>query len=419
MNRDLAKSFRLGYWPAVNAICHDAYSQSGLILNVVGGFGGIDPVRLNQILQQMYSDYPALRHEVVSIDGVYALGPLPVSELPVLELRTALLEDIFREGECYLSEGLSGGVFRLALLESEAPSNRYALMSLCHHSVSDAASGFSFLHDLLRRYSGLLPLNCESDEEAEAESVVHSLREETIADRQFGAVADGIREWTFDTPAALEDREIRWKPITLQADALSLLLQACREHGMSLGNLLSAVIIEAAGIEGNVRFATAVGLRHRLVPEISDTAFGCYMGILNGTLLASGDIWETAESAAVSQLSGIEKILPESYNEKMIARFMDAQLLGAFEKGTFSSGACLSNVGRVAMPDRIGGLSVDELHFTTRQLAGLYSAFVTALSHDGKLNMSLSYTYPLIEDAHAEKLIGRMVEILSSCMSEG
>jgi hypothetical protein len=127
------------------------------------------------------------------------------------------------------------------------------------------------------------------------------------------------------------------------------------------------------------------------------------------------NIWDCARNCAAFQLQNLDRILLSRLEKPVLEMMMTERISKGLDNGFFAGGSAISNLGIVPISSSIGPLTIDEVHFTTTQLAGLYSVFVTALTHAGRLYLSMSFAEPLISPAHAATLVTNFTEQLSDC----
>ena len=127
------------------------------------------------------------------------------------------------------------------------------------------------------------------------------------------------------------------------------------------------------------------------------------------------DTWDCTRNCAAFQFRNMDRILLARLNRPLLEKLMTDRISKGLDNRIFAGGCAVSNLGVVSAPDSLGPLSIDEVQFTTRQVAELYTVFLAALSHAGKLRLSLSYAERLISAHAAEKLATRISDQVTAC----
>jgi len=405
----------LAYWPTINALYHQRFRQSGLVIKLFSGRGEIDEKLLSDVLLILQARHPSLNCRLAEEGQTYVLNRAPVGETVRLECLSTTNQSAYDVAEQLMAEDIGASLWRIALLRSPTKPLSWSLIMLCHHAICDAQSMAEFLMDLLTQYVAVSlgqPVTSEPLTMQPAPAVLDA--------SGLGAAPNIVgqaveTEWPIEQPAPLEQRRGRWLKVPVDPNLLENLLRACRREQVSVTNLLTAALLRSKGFERCARVTTAVDFRRRVEPPIGTEHFGCYIGMLESAIPWADDIWDYARNCAAFQLRNMDRILLARLSRPLLEKLMTDRISKGLDNRIFAGGCAVSNLGVVSAPDSLGPLSIDEIQFTTRQVAGLYSVFLAALSHAGKLRLSLSYAEPLISAHAAEKLATRISEQLTTC----
>lgn len=408
---DESEGIGLRYWPAINALYHKRFSQSGLVTQLFFGRGVIDREALGASLQVMQLRYPLLRCRMLEKQGQLALIPASPDQLPQLEYMTVHTHPDTAIVEQLMMEGVDERLWRVILVESSTHPRSWLLVMLCHHAICDARSTTLFLSGLLANY-------------AERLSGTHSLTQplplqDWPKDLRIGEMGGAKvseppveSEWRLDYLVPLQQRRVRWLKTSFDASVLDSLREACRRERITVTNFITAALIHARNLAQTSRITTAMDLRLRVEPQISPEQFGCFIAMAESSVPWAEDIWELARNCAKYQLVNKDRVLSAALKMPLIPlldMLMQDRLDKSMERGVFPGGIAITNLGVVPVPAAFGPLQIDAVHYTSPQLAGLYGMFLSALTFRGNLCINLSYAEPLLSSKKAEQIFSNFV----------
>jgi hypothetical protein len=200
---------------------------------------------------------------------------------------------------------------------------------------------------------------------------------------------------------------------SLEAAEVEALASACRREGTTVHGALAAAMAAAVAAESNpprrrVAIGSPIDLRNDLVPPVPPDAVGAYVATV-ASFVDRGPLWRMARSIsrdvarrrrtgghlAVLDLVGVSgpKTLAGS------GRFVD------LVEHSGPVNVCLSNLGRVDFPARIGRWEVSGAQFVAGlSVCGYFVATVNT-SHD-----QLHWNFLYVEDAVPPERAARLVE---------
>lgn len=268
--------------------------------------GRLDAAVLSDAFDSLTSANPSLRSRLSPGESGFALELLPEEERPRLLVRDegaeAGLEQVYEEE---LNTPLPVGVaLSRAVLARAAGSDRYLMMMVVDHAVTDGHSAIAVLNDLWDRYRALLGTDGEAaavtgaaagtDDAAAAafpvpvsELLPACEAEETEAyfQRRLAETAGPpVALVPYDVPAPTDTAEepagagprhrIEVQRLLLDTAETEQVRRAARENGVSVHGLVAAAMLKAARArvegEGAVRLGclSPVDLRSRLDPPL-------------------------------------------------------------------------------------------------------------------------------------------------------
>jgi len=399
-----------GYWPTVNALYHERYRQSGLVVLAVNGCGAVDKSRLAGSVSAIQQYYPPLRCTVSDTGDRYALKAAQDAAQVELECKALDSEQsIYDISEKLATEDLGARLWRIVLVTNAEHVDRWSLLVFCHHSICDVQSLLLLAEDILLHYvsdeTGLEPRSISAPSGMVPESLSVDMpaeQSQVLADQETAGAAVSVQ-------AELSKRVFRWKSLPTQDLDLDALLAACRREKVTLTNLLVAATLRAVATSGNSKVTTAISFRNRVEPTVPEDAFGCYIGMLESVVPHAESIWDHARNCAAVQFQNINRVLLPRLTKPLIEMMMSRRIEGVLRNGEFAGGCAVSNGGVSTIPAKFGSLTIDSVDYTTLQLAGLYSMFLSVISHAGKLHMSISYAEPLLSEDDIKGVIDSVV----------
>ena len=408
----------LGYWPTINALYHQQYRQSGLVTQLFAGRGAIDKALLNRALQEAQSHHPLLHCRIIEEDRQFVFEPDVMPDVTAIEFRSTDGQTGFDIAEQLMGEGVGERLWRIVFVESTKGENCWYLIMLCHHAICDAQSTSALLEDLLETYVAM-EQGAKAKRPSPSRSVSPAGLAATVSEQESRASDCSVEsEWPIAQFAPLDKRRVRWVKVPLNPDILDSLLSSCRREKVSLTNLIAAALIRASGQRDCCRVSTAIDFRNRFEPPVKRDQFGCFIGMVESTIPTAEGIWEQARQCRLYQFQKSDSAVRSAVAKpaKLVLKtLMMSRISNSLQQGNFAAGCAVSNLGVLQIPERIGSLHIDEIQFTSPQLAGLYSLFLSVVSHAGRIYMSISYADPLLSTGDIQNLMQKFVGELTAC----
>jgi len=410
--QDQSTSMALGYWPTIYAYYHQEFSQSSLLVQVVTCSGPVDADALGRAVSLVAARHPLLNcsldiqsDKVTLVESAEPAGRFEIARAKVID-QEASARDLLEKG---LDEA-DAELWRVVLVQLDDSSDQWLLAMLCNHAVADGLSLVTFFDQVLTTYAS----------RADTAGDVMGIPElpETLAGVDIAPSTDApdMVEWPVSECVAPDKCRVGLVDVPLAVRSVDRLLAACQRERVSFTNLLTVAVLRAQGLYGRAKVTTAVDIRRRVTPPISEEHFGCYAGVVEATVPAEDDIWEHARRSAVFQFRGKNRLIMPVPNGAILVHMMRARIDRALEAGEFAAGCSISDLGPVPIQSSYGEVSVESMLLANRQTAGLYSVFVSAYQFDGALHFNLSYADPLLSPAEVKELGRRIAAILQDCV---
>lgn len=326
-----------------------------------------------------------------------------------------------------------GPLWRIRLLQGEQASE---LILTMHHAISDGASGYVLMTDILQAYDGRVPLPAP---------MALPPAYDTLLARPMD-----WRQWLYNARAlwrmALRPAPARWAvpegiPASAQADTRivsaqleartgAALQRACRAQGQTINGLISAVYMQAAaelmGVAPGqpMAMSSAVGVRHLLPREwaravgylVTGCEIECPVDPHALPWALAGEI--TAQTKRQMRLR--HAVLGLALRRLILALKPHGHQLVAAAPRTSRAHFHLTNMGRVKIPRDPGGLHLLRcFHVACVHLAQRPFINLAAVTLDGELQMVFSYCAPQTSRHHVAQLIDGMRRRLEALAALG
>ncbi|PPK71457.1 hypothetical protein V5P93_003323 [Actinokineospora auranticolor] len=238
-----------------------------------------------------------------------------------------------------------------------------------------------------------------------------------VADRITTAVARP-RRLAPVTPVAPERRRSRLIRRELDAEQLARLTDRCRAEGVTVHSALAtAMAVAVASVEPTaktlrVSIGSPVDFRAELVPPVEPGDAGAYVATVPSYIRVGPaiDLWTAARGAFrtlkrsrrfhhhLALVSMLRLLSPRSVGESAKAVAM-VDRVGP-------GNVCLSNVGRYAFPDRVGGWRLSGAQFAAGISISGYLVATVNTSHDS-LHWNFTYVDGAVTGERAELIADR------------
>ncbi|MFC7615105.1 SDR family NAD(P)-dependent oxidoreductase [Actinokineospora soli] len=236
-----------------------------------------------------------------------------------------------------------------------------------------------------------------------------------LADTVAGALARP-RRLAPEEPVPARERRSRLIHREIGADHLADLVRRCRAAGVTVHSALAAAMATAVAEEtgaDTVTIGSPVDFRAELDPPVDPDDAGAYVATVPSHVrVAPGDLWATARRAQrdlrlrvrARQHLGLVSLL-RFLSPRSAA---DSDRAVAMVDKVGPGNVCLSNLGRVAFPDRVGGWALSGAQFIAGiSVSGTLVAAVNT-TH-GALHWNFTHVPGAVSRARAERIADRAV----------
>jgi hypothetical protein len=369
--------------------------------------GGIPVPLLRRSLDLLQVRHPLLQARIQGLCGEFTAADRPI---PLVEATTA---DWVAQADAELDTRIdwrAGPLCRATVLAGGD------LLLTLPHCIADGTTVLSLLQEWLtiaggQEPGGPLPLVDSAPPAGAAFRLLRHTATDWLRTR-----ANRPARLTPDTFVPFDRRRTRLIHRSLDAAEVAALARSCRRERATVHGALAAAMANAVAEELNpprrrVAIGSPVDLRRDLVPPVPPDAVGAYVATV-ASFVEHGSLWRTARSIsrdvdrrrrtgghlAVLDLVGVS-------GPKTLARS------GRFVNLVERSGpvnVCLSNLGRVDFPARIGPWEVSGAQFVAGlSVCGYFVATVNT-SH-GRLHWNFLYVEDAVAPERAERLVERSV----------
>lgn len=249
--------------------------------------------------------------------------------------------------------------------------------------------------------------------------------EAAAAEKRLRDAADTARLAPVRVPrqarVPFEERRTRLVHRRLDAATTRALVEACRAHGVTVHGALAAGLVEAvhrdAGTPPGTRFmiGSPVDFRRELRPPVDRDTAGTFVATLPTIVEGGADLWRTARAVNVDLARRRDRGEHFSMINDLAARVgrdvgQSIELIEYMDReGPIN--LCLTNVGSVQLPRRIGPLHVTNADFAAGiSVTGVLVAAATT-AH-GCLNWNLTYVDGLVSRDRATRLAAASLDSL-------
>lgn len=397
--------------------------------------GPLEPEPLRKALAAVQRRHPLLGVRIE--DGKPPMFVPTDNPIP-LEVLERADEDHWRrraEAELITRIPSEGPLVRVVLLRS--PQGHELLITFLH-AIADALSGVHFIRDLFQalgmlhegREPALAPRPDSVPMAALLPAGVHGVRGAMKAGAFVGRLLPNLlsrlHKLPGDDQVPLAKREVRMLPHELPEETAGRLLQRARAEGCTLHGVLMATALRAIGRQFpelepiSLACSSAVDLRAQLQGELSEE-LGLFVAPVTTfhSVAKRAPLWELAREAS-------RKVHQARERDVLIATRLQGGLMPEdVQKGlkTFASpvwGAFgITNIRRVELPERVGPLTLEKVHFVTcaRMLGSTLG--LAASSFRGKMFLNYVYTHPVASPAQSQAVVQDAVAELHAAAGTG
>ncbi len=348
--------------------------------------------------------------------------------IPLRTLRRSDDEHWPQVGEEELNQGFAwreGPLIRAVHLESRDVSD---ILLVFHHVIADGLSGLNVARDLLRFLTEAQPSAGPSERLPERPNLEDQLPPISLSGwwRSLCRLAAQAGPALFSPPLKLppahaalpEDHRNRLVHRRLRPDLTQQLLRRAREeqcsaHGALCAALMASVASEMkrAGLEPpySMFCASPVDLRGQLVPPVGPDEVGVFVGaVFSRHRVGDGaGFWELARAArraiARERQAG-DVIGTVALRSALALRSLGAEHAARALAHPMWGAAGVTNVGSLDVPDGLGGLRIEELHYTGPAVPYGTLIYVAVSTLREAMTLNFSYTEPLVLARTAETI---------------
>ena len=325
----------------------------------------------------------------------------------------------------------TGPLARATLLRDEGDDEASLLVTL-HHAIGDGMSGVYLVRDVVAAAAAIA--------EGRDPGLVEAAREAGLDDRLEARAGDAWRKAMFlsrallasargrpvklrtDVDGTVLDRRPRVLAHELDEETTARLIARARAERTSVHGALSAAIVQGllhdAGTTRPARvvFGSPVNVRKELVPPVAD-GVGFFVSLIgfDSVVDPRADFWELARAfkadlavrTARGEASTALKVMPSVFSLLGGWRLPVREFAVAWEQKVPTSTG-LTNLGRLEIEARHGGLTIERCHFVANTSAlGDFGCMAASLG--GRLSWNFVWPAPLLTEAHAVALVDDIV----------
>jgi hypothetical protein len=418
----------LGGFERVFWLVDQTHSVNFIIVAHVGG--ALEPQLLSRALALVQARHPLLGAKIVAPEGKPAFS---MEGVPPIALRTVTRESEDhwrREAEHELNTRLSwqeGPLMRAVLVQGEA---RSELLLTFHHSAGDGRSGMVVVRDILTFAAAL----SRGEEVASGAVRAPPSIEDLFASQVKGARAFWQTvKFVSSTVFAMSRRPRQLPPQgeagpvkagllhgSIPADECERLREHCRKegatvHGVICGAMLRSVAAQLDGLEkaAKARFLgcySPVDLRDQFLGAVDAGAVGYFlgMGLTFHRVGVAEEPWPLARDLGqrLRAMKDAGDIYIATHFQSGVSRRWDLQ---AAARSSPPVAAAVSNLREVGLAGRFGEFTLEGVHFALASHAWGAAPVLTVATHQGILQLNMTYSTPRIPEEWARQIFERML----------
>ncbi|AFY54965.1 uncharacterized protein containing a NRPS condensation (elongation) domain [Rivularia sp. PCC 7116] len=388
---------------------------------------------LRQALDTTQERHPFLNARIVEKSNSFWFEPV-AGKIPLLVVNkqhTQQWEEVVIE-ELNKKIDSDTNLLRVTLVRLEAENICY-LITVIHHSISDASSSIQ-LHSELLTY-------CQNIVEGKANNQVNRLSQlpsiYQLIPKSFQGFTGAISNVFYLLNLKL--RLSRYQPITigfekslpiesrscgmvhkkLDSELTRRLVEVCRQNQTTVQAALGAAMLFAVAQKNNYSqtesnyfsFRSSVNLRGRLQSKISNEHLGAMASAVVSfhNFQANDNFWDLARDIKQK----LERGLARGDGFRQLLMFKT--IMKYFMKKPYQSAvtAALTNIGRVNIPQNYGQFELEEISFVPAQsvFGGVFAAAVSTFRD--KMLLNFMFSQPSISTETIENLADDMICIIS------
>jgi len=432
---------KLGFWECTCKVYHENFKYSSMVLQYARFKGPMTPDLARRGLQLIQKRHPLLQCRFESYDDCYDQltsdhykGSISDVPLEIVDKQSDTHWKTLSEDELY--RDLEGDyLWRATLLLDKGPEQIHDLVLIFHHSISDGTSNAFVVKDFLS-YCGELAAGAQEPKDYSSESILPPV-EGMIPNALEGsgvqsdlvpqdrATDNPLTAWPFEDDCPLEERRSRNLYYTFDAETIANLRNRARAEGATVNSVLTAALLAAAFEESepthknddkehHALFSSAISLRNACEPKVGREHFGCYVMVVGHAHPMGGTFWDLArncDQGLKAEIAAKDEggFLPPAYDKREVANGMVGALGETNKNKVFACGPVISNLGLLDFPREYGVFELEDLYFSTTQVAGNFNIILWALTLHGKLYACFTYTEPLFSAETATKIVENLV----------
>jgi hypothetical protein len=440
-----SNSRELGVCELLCQLVHDDLGGFGLSSLLVKASGPFTQNLVNEAWKQIYLEQPLFRarlkmnkdkyHFVMDVD----FENIPIDIIPYnsnvipIEYYEQEFDDLF-PSEKYL--------WRIKWFKPESIENDSFFIFSYNHVLAEGGSAYNILNDFLRNSMNIYNNSKECSEPfalmpkledilpgtpSTFETYMASLQDIQEGDSDempaSGNKNNVITTRPFDeyVPVGPGKRKTHCVFHLMNELKLKGLIKYSKKHEVTINDLLNAVILKVVQSNNNspveVILETPINLKAQCIPPVPNKYFGLYIGIIpvQVTVDNQADIATLAkEYKKVLERENKTKsyYFPQSATVSEVSdNIAGVDVMKA--RTEFAYSFMITNMGRFNFTE-YSPFKIKETYVTGGRGAGDQILLIAVTTVNNVMNLSFSYSYPLLSDENAVKLIDSFMDILNN-----
>ncbi len=416
---------QLGAWESGFRSAHDMLNGTMLVVSKAHIIGNCQPDKIKHAFKLLFSRHPLLRAtiETRGYNSFFVLNAL-FEDIPLQQINSEMNWETQFELEIHQPLQTEKYLWRVSIIKNRTG---FELFLIAHHAIADALSIVSLLDQFMQIYTELLRDNLPNLPPLPfLKNIEQNLKEthdwQEFAKKYHELDQNSIDKIPYEITATINHRTSKSEFFTIEKYELSVLLEKCKQHQVSLNSWLNATILATQAKLNpeyrNASLKTPVNLRQYAEPKITQENIGCFLSIvetIHKDIGSQTDIWSLAQTFQHELYTAIPKIgfLPRSTDYAEVDIALLTQLFGVSSAkrwtvlpNTFG----VSNIGRVDIQTDYADFKLIDFVFSTNHLVGNYYMFVSSLTLHDQLRLIFSYVTPLISEDKAKQFINEFMK---------
>jgi NRPS condensation-like uncharacterized protein len=443
MESDKMNGRELGVCELACQLLHDDFAGWGLGSLIVKASGPFSKDILYKALKQIYAEQPLLRARIrkgkkryfFELDVEFEDIPIDIisydsSELP-LDYYEKEFDDLF-PSEKYL--------WRFKWFKPDSKDKDSFFIFSFNHVLAEGGSAYIIFYDLLHKCKNIygniqIPLKPFEVMPKLEEILPDSPTYEEYISNQRSLFEGGADD---KTPASLDRKEIltarpfdEYAPIgerrthcvfhLFHETKLKKVIKFCKKHEITVNDLLNAILLknvqENNDIPVAVSLETPINLKKYCSPVVSDKYFGLYIGVMpvSVTVFGQEDVLKLARSyrhAFELEFKSKAYYFPQSADVSDVVDNIICENVMK-EKVDFAYSFMITNMGKYDFSGSTP-FTIKEAYIAGGRGGGDQIMLVAVTTINDTMNLSFSYSYPLLSDENASDIINSFMHTLNS-----